>query len=78
MRKILENISPTFDYKKISQHKNVFVLDEDGFILTEQKDPNISQPTQNKSGATCKRCGDYNPYAEIPADGNFICYSCKH
>jgi hypothetical protein len=35
----------------------------------------FNQPTKS-AGASCKKCKEYNSYAE--AVPNFVCYGCKH
>lgn len=39
------------------------------------------EENKNNSGAgcTCRKCGNYNEYAEAnQPDGSFVCFSCKN
>lgn len=63
-----------FDLVEISKHKSVLIIDKN---LMTSKIIQLKEPT--RSGVTCKKCNDYNQYAEAPADGSdFYCYSCRH
>lgn len=36
-------------------------------------------PVKKSAGCSCKRCKDFNEYAEVnQPDNTFICYTCRH
>lgn len=43
-----------------------------------KEDVKIQNQSKDDSGAVCKKCNQYNPYASSNcSDGSFVCYSCR-
>lgn len=49
-----------------------------GPICSEINSESCSENEKVSEGCTCKKCKEFNKYAEPPKDGkDFICYGCR-
>lgn len=54
------------------------ILDDIFFKLEDEEDKSVvASAAPNVSGATCRKCNDYNEYASPDANGQYICRTCN-
>lgn len=47
---------------------------------SEQPTPTVQSIPRQSNGVRCKKCGEFNPYLEVPfhEDGTHTCYRCRN